>query len=443
MEQSETRIKHKQFSEMPENRDDQVVTTYGSQKLYSGREENTTKVTSFEFRSKKRTSNSGWTWKTSISQQLSETRMKKVEGYSTDVITYAAEKNQQHEQFTTLVDEKGNSTKKGSSSISQIQSDSRIIKQEENVNLAYGSYIESKEQHFQTHEERFRRTDVRIGTQQMTNETATHSGGLIGATDGNKTRSETLVTPPSYQLAARGELHVEPTSVLAIEEVNDGSTESGSTALHKLVLGRSPALHHEKYGSAKSVEAHEQPFKFISSEVAIGSAEQLQKSSAHYVGEFVEKVRHEISTSEIHEEKKNFKSKFVHEEEQSNRKDLSQYVSGESDSKEHHSRHSSSSSKTKGPSDQTWEVDEQSVQEHSKTEVQDNTSKAENAIVKRTGRSFWNIIGDIIRLKWSTRSESHSTGGKAGGVSSNQSTSSDAWFSGHEAEEDGVSGRKE
>ncbi|CAA2978045.1 tRNA(adenine(34)) deaminase, chloroplastic [Olea europaea subsp. europaea] len=453
---------------MPENRDDQVVTCYGSQKVYSSRDENTTKVTSLSSEAKREHRTvvglgiredeylrntikvaevskfqGADAKKTSISQQLSETRKKKEEGYSTDVIAYDAEKNQQHDEFTSVVDEKGKSTKKGSSSTSHIQSDSRIIKQKENVNLAFGSYIESEEQHFQTHAESSKRMDVTIGTQQMTNETATRSGDLIGAKDGNRTRSEILVKPPSSKRAARGELHVESTSGLAIEEVNDGSSESGSTALHELVLGRFPALYHENYGRAKSNEAHEQPFNF-SSEDAIGSAEQLQKSSAHYVGEFVEKLKHEISTFEIQEEKKTYKSKFVHEEEQSNRKDLSQYVSGESDSKEHHSRHSSRSTKTKGPSDQTWEVDEQCFQEHSKTEVQDNTSKAENAIVKRTGRSLWNIIGDIIRLKWSTRSESHSTGGKASVVSSNQSRSSDAWFSGHEAEEDeGVSGRKE
>ncbi|KAL2559075.1 tRNA(adenine(34)) deaminase [Forsythia ovata] len=473
--QSETRIKHKQFTENPENCDDEVVTSYGSQKLYSDTEGKSAKVTSLSSKAKqehrtmvglgtrvdeysRNTREVAEASKfqeidarnTSISQQLSETRMKKEEGYSTDVITsnYDAEKKQQSDQVTRLVDGRGNSErlmKKGSSSISQMESDSRITKQEEHVNLAYGSYIKSKEEHFQRHAESFGRTDVRIGTQQMTNEPVTHSGGLIGEKDGNKTRPETLVTPPSSQLAARGELHVESMSGLMIEEVADGSLESGfSTALNKRVLERSPELHHEKSGGAKSDEAHEQPLKFISNEDAIGSAEQLQKSSAHYVGEFVEKVRHEISTSEIQKEKKTYESKFLNEEEQSNRTSSSQHVSRVSESKEHHSRHSSKGSKTKGPSDETWEVDEPSVREHSKTEVQDDASKAENAIVKRTGRSLWNIIGDIVRFKWSTRSESHSTGGKAGGVSPNQSTSSDAWFSGHEAEEDeGVNGRKE
>ncbi|CAI9768073.1 unnamed protein product [Fraxinus pennsylvanica] len=470
MGQSETRIKHKQFMEMPDSPDDEVVTSYGSQKLYSGREERSAKVSSLSSEAKREHQTmvgldtredefSGNTRKvseaskvqeidakkTSISQRLSETRMKKEEGCSTDVITsnYDPEKKQQSDQVTRLKDERRKSqqlTRKGSS----LQSDSRIITQEENVNLTNDSYTESKGQHFQTHAESFGKTNVRIGTQQMTNETVTHSGGLIGAKDGIKTKSETLVTPPPSQLEARDKSHVESMSGLAIEEVTGGSLESGSTALHKRVLGRPPALHHEKYEGAKNNEAKEQPAMFISNEDAIGSAEQLQKSSTHYVSEFVEKVRHEISTSEIQEEKKTYESKFVHEEEQSNRKGSSQYVSLESESEEHHSRHPSRGSKTKGPSDETWEVDEPSVQEHSKTEVQDNASKAENAIVKRSGRSLWNIIGDIFRLKWSTRSESHCTGGKAGGVSPNQSTSSDAWFSGREAEEDeGVSGRKE
>ncbi|CAA2999211.1 tRNA(adenine(34)) deaminase, chloroplastic [Olea europaea subsp. europaea] len=471
--QPETRIKYKQFTEMPESPNDEVVISYGSRKPNSGREEKSANVTSLSSEAKREhrtmvglgTREDEYSRNThkvsealkvqeidakkaSISQRLSETRMKKEEGCSTDVITSNddAEMKQQSDQATMLKDKRRKSqqlTKKGSSSISTMQSDSRIIKQEENVNLMYGSFTESKDQHFQTHAENFGRTDVRIGAQQMTNEIFTHSGGLIGAKDGNKTRSETLMTPPSSQLAARDESHIESMSGLMFEEVPDGSLVSGSTALHKHVLGRSPSLHHEKYGGTKNDKANEQPSMFISNEDEIGSAEQLQKSSAHYVSEFAEKARHEISTSEIQEEKKTYESEFVREEEQSDRKSSSQYVSLESESEEHHSRHPSSGSKTKGPSDETWEVDEPSVQDHSKTGVQDDASKPENAIVKRAGRSLWNIIGDIVRLKWSTRSESHSTGGKSGGVSPNQSTSSNAWFSGHEAEEDGVSGRKE
>ncbi|CAA0833035.1 tRNA(adenine(34)) deaminase- chloroplastic [Striga hermonthica] len=92
-------------------------------------------------------------------------------------------------------------------------------------------------------------------------------------------------------------------------------------------------------------------------------------------------------------------------------------------------------SESKGPSDEMWKEDEPSAQKLAKTEIQDNSSKPENAIVKRSGKSLWNIFADIVRLRWSPCLESHGSGQKTDGKSSpNQSTSSEAWFSGHEAE---------
>ncbi|KAL8547020.1 hypothetical protein ACS0TY_006661 [Phlomoides rotata] len=81
--------------------------------------------------------------------------------------------------------------------------------------------------------------------------------------------------------------------------------------------------------------------------------------------------------------------------------------SGVSHSKDHDLGSDNQLSGAKGPSDEMWNVDELSVQEPSKGEVQDNASKAGSAIVKRTGRK----------------------------TGESQSTSSGAWFSGHETEE--------
>ncbi|KAL0296784.1 UNVERIFIED_CONTAM: tRNA(adenine(34)) deaminase, chloroplastic [Sesamum radiatum] len=141
--------------------------------------------------------------------------------------------------------------------------------------------------------------------------------------------------------------------------------------------------------------------EFTLHEDMIGSAVRLEKSSSHYVGEFFDQ--------------------------------------------EPEPRHDIQQSGTEGPSDEMWNVDESSAPELSKAEVQDDTSKAGNAIIKRTGRSLWNIIGDIVRLRWASHSESHSSGRKTGGRSSpNQSTSSETWFSGHEAEDnEEVTGEKE
>lgn len=153
-------------------------------------------------------------------------------------------------------------------------------------------------------------------------------------------------------------------------------------------------------------------------EDAIGSASRLAKSSAHYVGEYVKQVRNEMFGSEIQRDKETHETKVSHEE-----------SSGGSHSKDELESDNQQSG-TKGPSDEMWNVDEPSVKEPSKGEVQDN------AIIKGTGRSLWNTISDIVLLRWSNRSESHSSGRKTGGRNSpNQSTSSVTWFSGHETEE--------
>ncbi|KAL0327061.1 UNVERIFIED_CONTAM: tRNA(adenine(34)) deaminase, chloroplastic [Sesamum angustifolium] len=190
----------------------------------------------------------------------------------------------------------------------------------------------------------------------------------------------------SQQLTKQdGELSL-GSKVGSANEVSEGSQQFGTTALH---------------GGAKSNSSHGQSSEFTLHEDMIGSAVRLEKSSSHYVGEFVDQ--------------------------------------------EPEPRHDIQQSGTEGPSDEMWNVDESSAPELSKAEVQDDTSKAGNAIIKRTGRSLWNIIGDIVRLRWASHSESHSSGRKTGGRSSpNQSTSSETWFSGHEAEDnEEVTGEKE
>ncbi|CAA0833033.1 tRNA(adenine(34)) deaminase- chloroplastic [Striga hermonthica] len=172
-----------------------------------------------------------------------------------------------------------------------------------------------------------------------------------------------------------------------------------------------------KAGSATNDDTfHGQSSKFVSPEDAIESAARLEKSSEHYHGEFVSQLRNEIVASEIQREKQTPETKFF--------------------PKVHELKQDGQPSESKGPSDEMWKEDEPSAQKLVKPEIQDNSSKPETAIVKRSGKSLWNIFADIVRLRWSPRLESHGSGRKAGGKSSpNQSTSSEAWFSGHEAEE--------
>ncbi|KAL2233456.1 UNVERIFIED_CONTAM: tRNA(adenine(34)) deaminase, chloroplastic [Sesamum indicum] len=456
--QSETRLKYKHFEESQDIRSEDVRRSYGSQQIYSGKSEMSAKVGSssqeiveehqaavgistredeYQRHSRKVAEVSEIQEtdirKTSISQQRYETSVKE-EAYSTNIlssINSAAKQQQQYDQASGLVESRGKSqqlTKQDGKSILERPSD-KFTKQEENVKLAYGSSSESKELRSQTHATIIKRDNSRNISGQSNQTSVPFSGdsSAIYLEDRNKNKSQTIVRTQSH-LPETGELSL-GSKVGSANEVSEGSQQFGSTALH---------------GGAKSNSSHGQSPEFMLHEDMIGSAAQLERSSAHYVGEFVDQVRNEISSSEIQREKATNEAKFVHEE-QHHQKNLIQYSSGDSQSKEHESRHDIQQSGTEGPSDEMWNVDESSAPELSKAEVQDDTSKAGNAIVKRTGRSLWNIIGDIVRLRWASHSESHSSGRKTGGRSSpNQSTSSETWFSGHEAEDnEEVTGEKE
>ncbi|VFQ64539.1 unnamed protein product [Cuscuta campestris] len=132
---------------------------------------------------------------------------------------------------------------------------------------------------------------------------------------------------------------------------------------------------------------------------------QMQEESQETQGVVIrnEKVRHEVSSSEIRTE-----TELILEGEQQNPKVLSQIELGESQLKENVSTTCL---------DEMW-VD-QSIQETSKTEI------------KRSGQPLWHIIRDIVRLRWISSS------GSGGLCPSHQSTtSSEAWIAGEKLKHD-------
>nr|XP_043623864.1 tRNA(adenine(34)) deaminase, chloroplastic [Erigeron canadensis] len=163
----------------------------------------------------------------------------------------------------------------------------------------------------------------------------------------------------------------------------------------------------------------------ISHESCISSADEQQKSSSHFVGEFVEKARHELSISEVQQEKKTHEVDLASQEgEQYESKSSGEDGSGNSDQKDGGS----------GPSVEMWHETGASIQQPVGTDAPDSAGHAES--VKGSGRSLWNIIGDVVRLRWaSPRSESHTPKSGAGKGSPGQSTSSERWFSGHEPDD--------
>jgi tRNA(adenine34) deaminase len=256
----------------------------------------------------------------------------------------------------------------------------------------------------------------------------------VDAEEDKRGSNEKLMPPPS-QLVSRGSLHVEMTSTNATPEISGETSESGSSAYYTRSGGRTPALHHEPYGRDGSSETYGEPLNLVTPEDALGSADRLEKSSMQYVGEFVEKVRHEVLTSEIQKEKKDSEIRLVTSKKY-NQESSSEFVSNDSQLKEHDSRHSLGGSGTKGPSDEMWDVTNSSVQQAPQAEEPKDAATTGNAIVKRSGRSLWNIIADVIRLRWVSHAESPNSVARSGErSSSNKSASSETWFSGHGQEE--------
>ncbi|XP_057809935.1 LOW QUALITY PROTEIN: tRNA(adenine(34)) deaminase, chloroplastic [Salvia miltiorrhiza] len=420
LRQSETMLKYKQFVGSQDIRSGNVVDSTGSQKVYTGKGEISAKVaaliqgrSSREDEYRRNSSKSSEVSdiqeidirKTSISQQSFETNVKR-DDYSTTIHGSVdnAVHQQQNDRVSGQVEFRGKShqlIKNDGESISRRQTN-EFAKLEENVGSSRNEFDEL-------------------------NKVIVANSGNTGATlveHRNKNKSETPVRPPQ-DLSEIGTLSLGSTAGIATDDTNGGSLQLESTILPGINVQGSLVVHPEAYGGDKTNSSHGQSSRFISDEDAIGSAARLEKSSTRYVGEFVERVRSEILSSDIQREKETYTTKILHGE-----------SSGDPHSIDHNLVSDNQPSGTKGPSDEMWNVDEKSTQEPSKAEVQDNASKDSDVIVKRTGRSLWNTIGDIVRFRWLAHSDSHDSGRKTGGRSSpNQSTSSERWFSGHEAEE--------
>lgn len=246
----------------------------------------------------------------------------------------------------------------------------------------------------------------------------------------NQRRSEALLMPPPSQCLSRSSLQVEITSRNATLEVSGAASESGSSVHYPLSGGIPADLHHEPYGTDETSNSYGEPLTLVTPEDALGSADRLERSSRQHVGEFVEKVSREVLTSEIQKERDS-ETKLAFGEKY-RQKSTGQFVSEDSQLKERDSLRTSGGSRTKGPSAEMWDVTDSTVQQTPQAEEPEDTISG-NAIVKRSGRSLWGIIADVIRLRWISHAESANSVTKSGGrSSSNKSNGSETGFSGHE-----------
>ncbi|PON79394.1 Cytidine deaminase, homotetrameric [Parasponia andersonii] len=257
-----------------------------------------------------------------------------------------------------------------------------------------------------------------------------------GAEEGDQRSSQTLLMPPPSQLFSRSSLHVELGSRVESHKVSSPTSESGASASLASSRKQPLALHHESYERNKRNETHGEPLYHMTPEDALVSAGRLQQSSSHFVGEFVEQVRQEGSTSETQNVGDDSEIRFASEDDIHSQKTLTHYSSEDSQLKLHDKSRSSGGSGTKGPSDEMWDVTDPSMFKTPKTEEGEGTATNDNAVVKRSGRSLWNIISDIVLLRWGSRPETPSSASRSRRkISSNESAGSESWFSTLEPEQ--------
>ncbi|RWW32426.1 hypothetical protein GW17_00002900 [Ensete ventricosum] len=182
---------------------------------------------------------------------------------------------------------------------------------------------------------------------------------------------------------------------------------------------------------------------------ALDSAGRLESSSAVYVDEFVDKLRQETSSYKMSSgtQTEGTRSKDSQSTTSIQSCRLDATTKDKEDKYIQEGSRRSSRSGTGGPSDEMWNVRNPTSQEDNRTEepgedglsarVADSTNAApiaERTVARRSSKSLWAHIADIIRMGWVHRAESHTSVQKSGKRSSSEG--SEAWFSGQDASDD-------
>lgn len=327
---------------------------------------------------------------------------------------------------------------------SQETSRQKMIEQESNITPVVRPIGEAKERHNETDETLKQIQSRRVAqkpdspatSQQKAKEPSGSEASLILISQSREEsivvnemniNTQAILMPPPSQLIARSCLREDPASGIVIQQVSGETSEHGSDVLY-LPSGRVTNEVQDDQPAGEMDETYGESTSLTTQEDSLGSAHRLEQSSTHLVEEFMEKAKHEISTSE---------TRIAHEYGEPTQ-DISDKRDTEDPKMEGHdgSRRSSGGSRAKGPSDQMWDEAGTSVQEPSEGEVPDQNSATENTVAKRTGRSLWNVMADIVQLRWSSRSQAPSSAARSGGrTSSGESASTEAWFSGREQDD--------
>ncbi|EOY02193.1 TRNA arginine adenosine deaminase, putative isoform 1 [Theobroma cacao] len=250
-----------------------------------------------------------------------------------------------------------------------------------------------------------------------------------------KRSTQAVLMPPESQVIAGGLQCDDSMTRISTQKASFETSESGSTSSYLHSTGRTTFAPHEPCKREMS-ETYGESINLTMCEDSLGSAQRLEESSLQFVGEFVEKARHDVLTSEVQQGNRSSDSNSAYNADKQGQDILGQYSKEELKMKKHDSRQSSKGSGAKGPSDEMWDVTDPSVQDLPEVEILQKTSTSEHAVVKRTGRSLWSLMADVIRLRWGSRAQTPSSGARSGGrTSPNESAGSETWFSGREPDE--------
>ncbi|XP_054824113.1 LOW QUALITY PROTEIN: tRNA(adenine(34)) deaminase, chloroplastic [Prosopis cineraria] len=251
--------------------------------------------------------------------------------------------------------------------------------------------------------------------------------------EGGESSSDAVFIPSSSQLMRRGFAGDELNPRTSIPEVCPNTSESGSSVLCTN-SGGILALRYEPCSTYGSSQVYSDPSNIIAPEDALASAYRLEESSKQIVDEFVQKARHEV-TNETQEMEITGTKLSTEDEKNQIYSGGQQGTQKVSKSRERDSSRSSGFSGAKGPSDEMWDEPESSIKQSPPAEEAEASLVTENSIVKRTGRTLWGIISDIVRLWWHSRADASTSAARSGERNSLNKSDSDTWFSGQEHEE--------
>ncbi|PIA63437.1 hypothetical protein AQUCO_00201048v1 [Aquilegia coerulea] len=248
---------------------------------------------------------------------------------------------------------------------------------------------------------------------------------------------QVMMTPPPSQIVNRMTQETvrqrKPISGNARADVLSEMPGSGSSTLSLQEI--TPSSTDELDGGIRKDSIYEDQSKTMIHEDGLGSAHRQEESSSQFVRHFLENLSHVEATSELPGENESSQT-ISTEVAEYTRQRLEQQMPVDVPSQVHDSRKSTSRSGRRGPSDEIWDVAVPSYDEPARTEIPGEVTSTTKSAIVRSGRSLWGLIGDIVRLRWGSRSENNKSSTKsAGKSSSNDSVGSEAWFSSHEAYE--------